>query len=162
MNKHTLLFSLLVFALFSAGCSSKKKPDGLPTLYPCEIVVKQEGAPLTGATVMLLSEDNSVSWTVGGGTNDAGVARIFTHGDFAGAPLGRYKVTITKNVIENSPTPEQLSNPNFSGPMGEAYDYVDLQYKTKDSTPLNIEITAGKNTQEYEVGAPIRERVKIL
>jgi len=51
---------------------------------------------------------------------------------------------------------------HFSDPMGEAYEYVDLQYKTKDSTPLNVEITAGKNTQEFEVGTPIRERVKIM
>ena len=162
MNRRILFFSLLIFAVFLAGCNSKKKPDGLPALYPCEITVKQDGTPLAGATVMLLSDGGSMPWTVAGGTNDAGIAKIFTHGDFAGAPLGQYKVTISKNVIENAPSAEQLSNPNFSGPMGEAYDYVDLQYKTKDSTPLSIEITSGKNVQEYDVGPAIREKVRIL
>ena len=70
-------------------------------------------------------------------------------------------MTITKNVIENAPTQEQLNNPNFTGPWGEAYDYVDLQYKTRDSTPLRIEIMTGKNAQEYDVGPPIREEVRI-
>lgn len=162
MNKYTLIFSALTLAMLLTGCGDKKRPDGLPKLYPCEILVKQDGTPLAGATVMLLSEDGSVTWTVAGGTNDSGVAKIFTHGDFAGAPLGQYKVTITKNVIENAPTPEQLNNPNFAGPMGEAYDYVDLQYKTKASTPLSLEITTGKNSQEYDVGPSIREKVKIL
>jgi len=95
MNKNILLFSILVLAVFLPGCNNKKRPDGFPQLYPCEITVLQEGTPLSGATVMLLSEGGSVPWTVGGGTNDSGVARIFTHGEFAGAPLGQFQVWVS-------------------------------------------------------------------
>ena len=144
-----------------SGCGGKKKPDGLPTLYPCEIKVIQDGAPLAGAVVNLISADGSIKWVVGGGTNDSGVAKLFTHGDFPGAPAGNYKVTITKTVLEDAPTPEQLGNPNYAGPMGTDYDYVDLQYKSQKSTPLTMEITSGKNTKEFDVGKAIREKVTI-
>ena len=60
-----------------------------------------------------------------------------------------------------APSPEQLSNPNFVGSMGTAYDYVDLKYKTKNSTPLTIEVKSGKNGDEFGVGPAVREQVKI-
>lgn len=162
MSPRLIVLYLFVFStLLATGCGGKERPEGFPKLYPCTIVVKQDKTPLAGATVMLFSEDGSVNWTVGGGTDGTGTATIFTHGDFEGAPLGKYKVAVTKNIIENAPTQEQLNNPSFSGPRGEAFDYVDLKYKTKDSTPLTIEITSGKNTQEYDVGAAIHEKVKI-
>jgi len=143
------------------GCSGKQKPPGMPALYPCEIKVIQDDAPLPGAVLSLISADGSIPWVVGGGTNREGIAKLYTHGDFPGAPAGNYRVTITKTVIEGAPTPEQLSNPNFAGPMGTDYDYVDLQYKSQKSTPLTIEITSGKNTKEFDVGKPIREKVTI-
>jgi len=143
------------------GCGGKKKPDGLPALYPCEIKVLQEGAPLAGATVSLVSVDGSIKWVVGGGTDDSGLAKIYTHGDFSGAPVGQYKVIITKTIIENAPSQEQLNNPNFAGPMGTDYDCVDLQYKSQKSTPLSMEITSGKNSKEFDVGKAIHEKVTI-
>jgi len=150
----------LIFAV-SSGCSGKKKPPGMPTLYPCEITVIQDDAPLPGAVINLVSADGSIKWVVGGGTNGQGIAKLFTQGDFPGAPAGNYRVTITKTVLEDAPTQEQLSNPNYSGPMGTDYDYVDLQYKSQKSTPLTIEITSGKNTKEFDVGKAIREKVTI-
>jgi hypothetical protein len=142
-------------------CVGKKKPPGMPTLYSCEIKVIQDGAPLPGAVVNLVSADGSVKWVVGGGTKNDGIAKMFTHGDFPGAPAGQYKVTITKTVLEDAPTQEQLNNPNYSGPMGTDYDYVDLQYKNRTSTPLTMEVTTGRNTKEFDVGKAIRERVTI-
>jgi len=164
MNKAWFVFFSLCVALSIAvfpGCGGKKQPPGMPTLYPCEIKVIQDDAPLPGAVINLFSADGSVPWVVGGGTNSEGVAKLHTHGDFPGAPAGNYRVTITKTVIEGAPTPEQLSNPNFAGPMGTDYDYVDLQYKSRNSTPLTIEITSGKNTKEFDVGKAIREKVTI-
>lgn len=161
-TKRTFYWSALVLlTVCVCGCGGKKKPDGFPKLYPCQITVKQEGVPLSKAMVVLFPEEDSNPWSVGGGTNDNGVAEIYTHGDFAGAPVGNYKVTITKNVIEGAPSQTDLENPNFAGPMGTAYDYVDLQYKSRRTTPLRIEITAGKNAQEFDVGPAIRETVKI-
>jgi hypothetical protein len=162
MNKPSLIVLGAVLSLVMfAGCGGPRKPPGLPTLYPCKITVTQEGTPLAGAVVNLVAEDGSLNWVVGGGTNDMGIAALYTHGNFSGAPAGRYKVTITKTVLEDGPTPEQLNNPNFAGQMGTDYDYVDLQYKSQRSTPLTIEITSGKNTQEFEVGKAIREKVTI-
>jgi len=164
MNKTWLVSISLSIALLLTmlpGCGGKKKPDGMPTLYSCEIKVVQDGKPLPGAVVNLVSADGSVKWVVGGGTNDAGIAKMFTHGDFPGAPAGQYKVTITKTVIEDAPTQEQLNNPSYSGPMGTDYDYVDLQYKSQTKTTLTMEVKSGKNTMEFDVGNAIRERVTI-
>ncbi|MCL2117733.1 MAG: hypothetical protein FWH27_04805 [Planctomycetaceae bacterium] len=164
MNKTRFVYFSLCAVLFLAvfpGCGGKKKPDGLPALYPCEIKVMQDGAPLAGAIVSLVLTEGSNKWGVSGGTNDQGVAKVYTHGDFAGAPAGQYKVLITKTVIEDAPTQEQLNNPNYAGPMGTDYDYIDLQYKSLKSTPLTIEITSGKNTKDFDVGKAIREKVTI-
>lgn len=162
-TSNTLFLRCLAFFLLVPflGCKGKDKPDGFPKIYPCEITVKQDGTPLPGASVVLFSDDGSNPWSIGGGTNNAGVAVIYTHGDFAGAPVGKYKVTISKNLIEDAPSKEDLANPNFAGPMGTAYDYVDLQYKSKTTTPLSMEVTAGKNAQDFDVGSAIREKVKI-
>ena len=162
MNKTRFVISLCVVLLLTLpGCGGKKKPDGMPTLFPCEIKVIQDGTPLPGAVVSLVSADGSVKWVVGGGTNNEGIAKMFTHGDYPGAPAGQYHVTITKTVIEDAPTPEQLNNPNFAGPMGTDYDYVDLQYKSQTKTPLKMEVTSGKNSQEFDVGKSIHEKVTI-
>lgn len=163
MNKTTfrLALCLLMVAIVVSGCGGKKKPDGFPTLYPCEIKIIQDGVPLEGAVVNLFSEDGSVKWVVGNGTDANGVAKMYTHGDFQGAPTGKYKVTVTKTVIEDAPSQEQLNNPNFVGPMGTAYDYVELEYKSQKTTPLSMEVTSGKNSQEFDVGKAIRDKVRI-
>jgi hypothetical protein len=156
----TRLILLTTALLIVAGCNGKKTPDGLPKLYPCEITVIQDGKPLAGATVILFSEDNSVTWGVSGGTLENGVAVMYTHGDFKGAPAGKYKVVITKTVIENQPTQEQLQNPNFAGSFGDSYDTVALKYKNMEKTPLRIEVKTQKTIENFDIGTAVKNKIK--
>ena len=138
-------------ALF--GCSPSDRPEGLPTLYPCEITVIQEGVPLAGANVTFIGDQ---PWAIGGGTDDKGVARIFTHGKFEGAPVGTYSVLITKTVLEGAPTPEERDNPSYTGGGGTMYSTVDRKFGVLDTTPFTIEIIAGKNSQTFDVEKAVR------
>ena len=150
---HTTVLLFLAAALFS-GCSPSDRPEGLPTLYPCEITVIQDGAPLAGANVTFMGDQ---PWAVGGGTDDKGVARIFTHGKFEGAPIGTYSVLISKTILEGGPTPEQLADPNYSGGGGTMYRTVERKFGVQASTPLSIKIVAGKNSETFDIGKAVRE-----
>lgn len=150
-----LLAFFSVFLIFALpGCSKSDKPEGFPDLYPCEIKIVQDGAPLEGANVTLVG---GATWAVGGGTNAGGVAKIHTHGKFDGAPVGKYKVLVTKNVTEGAPTPEQLNDPSYSGDGGSTYNTVDKKFGTQTTTPLEIEITPGSNSETFDVEKAVKD-----
>lgn len=149
----TCIVALVVFV----GCNGKKKPDGLPKLFPCSVTITQGGSPLEGATVSLFSD--SSSWGAAGTTNESGVAKIFTYGDFAGAPEGVYKVTVEKNRLDSDVDLTNLS-PNET-PNVTAIDLVNVKYKNRDTTDLTLEVK-GKTTASFDVGEAVEEEVKRL
>jgi len=136
------------------GCS-KPRPDGLPKLVPCSVTVVQDSKPLEGATVAFESDD--LKWAVGGTTDAKGVAKMYTHGSYEGAPEGKFKVTIVKQVVESLGEATSAS----MTPGGQAFNLVDLKYFTPEDTPLEIEVS-GKTKAEFDVGAAIKEPVKML
>jgi hypothetical protein len=161
--KHIYLF--LIFVLLLAGCG-ERKPDGLPPLVPVKIILTQEGKPLDGAIVSLEDPSGGVKFTVGGTTNSSGVAEIYTHGNYKGAPLGKYKVRVLKNVTEESPSAPPENTPEYDKFMGEyaknpprTYRYVEKQYSDINTTPLEIDIT-GKTTQTLDAGKDIKEEIR--
>ncbi len=154
------LFSLV--ALFCCvavvGCG-RPKPDGMPKLFPCSVKALQDGVPLADATVTFHGGDD-FKWAVSGATDANGVAKIYTHGTYPGAPEGEFKVTITKHVVEKPEVdPNASASLTISG--GSAYDLVDAQFRTKDSTPLTITVS-GKTSAEFDVGAAVRDAVQAL
>ncbi len=158
-NIRFVLRSILVLSLlWIVGCGGKPTPEGFPDLVPCEVEVIQDGKPLADATVSFVSDQ--LQWTVGGITNEHGVAQMYTHGDFEGSPEGEFRVTITKTVIEGAPTPEQLASPSFAGRGGTDFDYVDLQYKDPKKTPLQVKVS-GTTRETFDVGKPIHQKVTI-
>ena len=141
---------------FAFGCGPKY-PPGMPKLYPVKLTFTQEGKPLELASVMLYPEDSGMTWGVGGSTDNSGVVTLKTHGEFNGAPAGKYKVCVRKFLMEGElPT---LANPGAPPPVD--YELVDQQYKQPNTTPLTIEIKAGSNSFEpFDLGEAIKERVK--
>ncbi len=110
-----LLFPLACFVL--AGCRSNL-PDGLPRLYSCSISVTQDAKPLAGATVIFYPKTRAggPSWTPMGVTDASGVAVMRVNALYDGAPLGSYRVVISK-------TEEQQANSSPAPPEGTpAYD----------------------------------------
>ncbi|MDR1141581.1 MAG: carboxypeptidase-like regulatory domain-containing protein [Planctomycetaceae bacterium] len=159
------LFCFILLGLTS--CNKIQKPEGMPELYPAKITIVQEGTPLEGAVVTLLNQDASQSkWVVGGRTDANGVCLAKTYGKYSGAPAGKYKVVVAKTEKTEGETAKQpppqdhkaLEEYNIKrGKEAKWYDYVDVQYKSEETTDLEIEITIGKNEQTIDVGKAIKK-----
>jgi hypothetical protein len=134
----------------------------MPKLFSVQITIIQDGKPLDGALVSLEEPSGNINFTVCGTTNSSGIAELYTHGDYKGAPLGKYKVRVIKNVDdERGPAPPE-HKPEYSKFMDEwkknppqTYMYVEKQYSDVNTTPLEIEIT-GKMTQTLDVGKAVK------
>ena len=157
-----LLSVLIAFSLSGViGCNQTPKPEGLPKLYSVTLKILQEGTPLAGAEVMFYPIDEMGKWTHGGRTDENGVAQIVTHGQYSGVPAGKFKVTVSKSLVVEPEADSNMSVPGVQNSLNKVFDLVDLVYKTKDSTPLEIEIQ-GKITQEFDVGQPVRIEMKFF
>ena len=156
----------------SFGCSrGPKRPDGLPQLYPTEITVNSESGPVDEAIVTLYPADGSRSqWTSGARTNAQGVARIKTHGQFDGAPEGKYKVVVKKTVTEgDAPPPMGIDAESQrvyeeymrSGNKQKIFSVVNSQFESAKSTTLETEVKSQKlNAASVDIGATVKIEMK--
>jgi hypothetical protein len=96
MKKFLLILGLSI-VLPICGCNGK--PNDVPPLFPCKVIVTKDSAPMEGVNVILgLTSDSSMCST-SGVTNSSGVAEIHTNRigwQGQGAPAGDYIVTISK------------------------------------------------------------------
>jgi len=150
---------VLLGILFIAGCGGQKLPGDLPKLYPAQIEVTADGEKLAGAGVTL-SLVGGAGESVGGSTDAKGIAKLYTRGQYAGAPAGKYKVCVNWSVILEGPTSQkpaptdpaalraynkQVSSERTGKPALEAV------YRDSKTTPLEVEIGEGKNNLSVEV-----------
>lgn len=158
---------LLLTAAFTSGCG-ESLPKGMPRLYPASLTVTQEGQPLEGAIVQLVSEATADSpWGAGGTTDASGKVNLHTNGKYKGVPLGKYKVTISKMVTDPHPHPELKDGPEFRKYLAilktlKTYRVVELQYSVITQTPLTIEITKEEKSYTVDAGKKIKTVVKLL
>ena len=144
--------------LFASGCG-EKLPAGYPALHPCTITIMQDGAPLPGATVLLkpMAYD---SMSASGLTDDKGVAVMLVQATYEGVPVGKYKVMVVKQTRERNPevSDAEIQGQNVALEMRQkAYittSFVDPVYGDSIKSPLEIQITEGKNEQTFEVSKP--------
>ncbi|MDD3589427.1 MAG: carboxypeptidase regulatory-like domain-containing protein [Thermoguttaceae bacterium] len=168
MKKVLALSFCALLALASLGCG-QKTPDGMPDLQPTTLTVIQGGSPLADATVNLKSLDPSTAWTCGGVTDAKGVATLVTHGQYKGAPVGKYKVSVSKTVGEGTPPPpspideesaRKYKEYQDSGATYEEFDVVDTKFSIIETTPLEVEVVKGKNDLAVDVGEAVRIPVR--
>ena len=164
MKKHfyftfPFLFSICCFV----GCS-EEKPEGLPPLQKVALQFNQEGTPCVGASVSLVPLDKS-PWFVGGSTDANGSVQLKTHGKYVGVPVGKYRITISKT--EKADTAKRDTNerpPDMASmmtPVVDSYHLIDPKYASRQSSPLEIEVVAGKNTFDpFNLGEPVHVRMK--
>ena len=149
------ILGLMVSYLVLSGCGGEPKPPGLPKLYPVSLKFIQDGAPCADASVVLIPEDGS-KWPTGGATNADGVAVLRTYGKYPGAPVGKYKVMVSKQEVEPLGT---TSEPSPS-PKVNVYHLINPEYSSIVNTPFKIEVVAGKNEFElFDLGKKVRIRV---
>ncbi|MDO5309860.1 MAG: hypothetical protein Q4G03_10290 [Planctomycetia bacterium] len=163
-----IILSTLVLALMVAvvGCGKPKKPDGLPDLQPVVLTVTQGTAPVANAVVILKATDSSATnnFTCGGTTDEKGVATIVTHGQYKGAPVGKYKVAVTCVVGEGTPPPPNPMDEESArvwkeyhdaGLKWEEFHTVNPELSNVNTTTLEIEVVKGKNNLAVDCGEPV-------
>ncbi|MDR1493851.1 MAG: carboxypeptidase-like regulatory domain-containing protein [Planctomycetaceae bacterium] len=151
-------FAVICLLLSGAiGCGGDvSRPADLPPLKPCKITVNQDGKPLEGAVVTLVSKDASTKYARSSGVTDAsGTADMKTYGYF-GAPEGNYKMTVTKTGSEGGKETADASGV-VSTRGGKDYSYVEKKYADIKSTPLEIEIHGKENSQMVDVGKAVHD-----
>ena len=157
LNKHFYTLPLILAFLVCSGCSGENRPPGLPALYPVTLTIMLDGQPLADALVFLHPEDQAIAnWTVGSYTDAEGRAIIVTHGQFRGAPAGKFKVCVSKMEIPSSPAAQdaevghigQMSVP--VGGMPTPIRHVAPIFSNQETTPLEIEIVPqGRRMTEF-------------
>lgn len=168
----TIHFSLIgvcaFFTLIMIGCNSGQKlPEGMPPLKPCELTFTQEGTPLQGAIVSLYpTSGGSQQWILGGKTDTAGKAVIFTNGKYTGAPEGSYKVVISKKESEESKfgPPLTSDDPGYdewiqkvSSEQLSTFSFVEKQYTDVRTTTLEVSVPGDAVT--FDVGKAVKVKL---
>jgi 5-hydroxyisourate hydrolase-like protein (transthyretin family) len=140
------LYICLTVSIFitTLGCSRlPEKPEGLPDLYPCKIVVTFDGQPIEGVNVSLRSTDvTDTKWRSGGKTDKNGVANLRTSFAFTGAPEGTFVIAFEKIESRVGNTVEEMT------PLS----LIPLKYSIAQSNEI-IEIKPNKNVYKFELDA---------
>ena len=158
-----IVFCVLILLLIQSGCRGPQKPEGMPPLYPCSITIIQDDAPLVGAIVSLISQTGDGKWSSSAQTDEKGVAKLITYGQFQGSPEGNYHVTVSKRISDGEPP---KSNVDESGrvlgpPVIVVPSYIELvamEYTSSKTTPLTIEVKPVKkgNDQTFDIGKAVQ------
>ncbi|MGI6402320.1 MAG: hypothetical protein ACOX0A_09495 [Thermoguttaceae bacterium] len=169
--KRLLLLCSVAVMVSTIGCGGVKKPDGLPDLQPVTIKLTQGSEPLANAVLNIkpIEPSTTNNFTCGGTSDAKGVTTIVTHGQYKGAPIGKYKVAVSCTVGEGTPPPPSPIDEESarvwkeyqeSGATYEEFYVVDPVYSTVESTPLEIEIVKGKNELTLDCGEKVRVPVE--
>jgi hypothetical protein len=161
-------FSAIVFCglLILAGCSSSR-PSDLPKLSDVTITITQEGKPLSGAMIALVdaAQTNTTTYSAGGTTDANGACQLYTHGQYKGAPHGKFKVRVSRIETIPKPSPRPKSAAEFEAASKRQredppknYQFVEKIYTDAKTTPLEIEIN-GSTTKTFDVGKAVKEQI---
>ena len=143
------LVGLTLGCALLVGCG-EPRPEGMPTLYPCEITVMDGDGAFDNAGLSLSPVEGT--WSATGQTNEMGVAKIVTQGKYEGAAAGKYRVSLSKRSpdiglsdeeIRKLP-PEEAKKATNERVPGESLvpDYLSIA----KLSPIEIEVTAdGEN-----------------
>jgi len=126
-----------LIALVTA-CSS----DPVGHTVPVRGTVTVAGKQLKSGSIAFwpdADKGNSSKFEAGSPIDENGNYELFTHGK-VGAPLGAYKVTVSAQEPSDPKNP--YSRPKFLVPDA---------YRTKESTPLRIEVVNNPTPQAYEI-----------
>ncbi|MDO5553080.1 MAG: hypothetical protein Q4G68_04915 [Planctomycetia bacterium] len=172
--KHVLFYTILCIAFVAMGCRGPARPEGMPDLLPVVLVIAQDGTPLTGASVMLApaEETGERNWSLGGVTDESGEVVIRTHGKFAGAPKGTYKVFLRKTKEIGTISRDDAPQDDLAALRKWEADHakelasiktvscIEKDYTSASTTPLEITVTKENSRFELNAGKAVNEEIK--
>ena len=124
---------LLSGLVLTPGCSGSKKLD----LAPVSGTVKVAGVPLTSGQVSFLPASKEQEGTLAAGTIGSDGTYTISTGGKPGAPVGKYKITITPSMV-----------PSGNGkPPGSGFS---SKYQSVATTPLMKEVIANPEAGRYD------------
>ncbi|MDR2756396.1 MAG: hypothetical protein LBC20_11870 [Planctomycetaceae bacterium] len=140
------LLLLFVLLIGLTGCNKEHRPVGLPKLIPCEItIINTDGTPLVGAFVRLLATETPIPWAIIGKTNENGIANISVNAQYVGAPVGKFRVLISKNEGFDKTLEIPKTPPNaYVSVDAELIYYVNPVYSNEKQSPFEIEVLDNK------------------
>jgi len=156
MKKLLLAFSFLSCVALIVGCGPKR-PEGLPPLVSCVLTFQYEGgSPVADAMVSLVPENADLrQWSIAGTTNASGVATIFTHGDFAGAPAGTFRVVVRKTDVRPTGATDAEGYP-----VVEIHSMIAAEFSSPSRTPLSLEVGNSPVRETFTVGSATTVRLE--
>lgn len=150
---------LLVLMTLSGGCGGTERPDGLPDLVPYSVKVTYKGANVDGANVLF--SPTSGEYSAAGTTDQEGVAVMKTDGQYAGVPVGEYRVSVTKiDSKSDASLPGSQGSPTNPGAYGAAFEasqkkapsgpkyLLPEKYSSFDKSELKVSVSEGGSGQE--------------
>ena len=163
------LFSLLLIAVLAAafGCEERPHSDQMPDLLPAKFKLIQEGTPVEGAIVRMYTTEHH--YGVYGKSDADGIVELKTNNDDnKGAPVGKYKVTVSKVEITPSKFGEEMPSEtkaaqewqaNRNAEYRPSFDLVNWAYKKQTTTNLTVAIKQDGSVDppELELGPPTRD-----
>jgi hypothetical protein len=166
-TKYGLIVVGLFFSIITIiGCDDNR-PSDMPSLQPVVLTFTLDEKPLSEAIVTLYSTDPNFKWSVGGGTDEKGQIVLMTNGRYAGAPEGKYKITVDKVVRNSPPIPNESELPKDKKQRQKIFNDIDRQttitrivdekFLDEKKTPLEIEIVQGKNKQIFDLGKSVNK-----
>ena len=156
--RNAAMFCLAVLFLIPSGCS-KPRPDGMPELVQCTVVLKySDGKPAEGVTVVLNSDSPALlKWPSAGVTDSSGKAKIVTYGQYPGAPEGEFKVMLKKIEIVGETNSDDGSE-GQKEPI-EYYSLVGTDFTKPETTPLTLTVGKKSVSETFDIGEEKRELV---
>lgn len=166
MRNLSILISCFFVLSLSIGCAGTDIPKDLPSRSPCTVkVVYDDETPIPDATVAFVSEDSGKRrWDPTAITDASGVATMRIQATYDGAPVGKYKVCVSKTITEdNRPPAPPEGTPEHSDWAADyskvkKYSVVDDAFGNSNTTTLEVEVLSQpENNHTVKVGSPVRK-----
>jgi hypothetical protein len=144
-----------------SGCGGKQRPNDLPTLYPCEITVIQDGKPLSEATVLFYPLNGNLRFAIGGKTNQNGILVPKTDGEWDGIPQGEYRISISKQIaptdipLPGPQTPLEERRKMLENQMKLTKETVDPKFSDRTKSELRLKVEGKAVKESFDVGQAV-------
>ncbi len=137
--------TLCFLTLLLCGCGGRD--PSLPDLVPVTGTVTIDGKPATNTTLQFIPTGSAASTSSGGATDATGKYQLRTAHNGDGAPVGDYRVVISK-LKRKDGSDFPLDSPE--GPMDAGADEsLPPQYSDPAKTTLTAKVSPGGGTIDF-------------
>lgn len=169
VKRHLFCLVCSLVVVLALGCTQgPPRPADMPSLYPCQVKVIQDGKPLEGASVSLTAKDGNVRFTTAGITDKNGIAVIKTDINWEGVPEGKFYVCVSKvvtpDIVVSQEKPKSAAefaaqDQERAKRAAQTKSVVDKKFLRPNTTPITVDVTRSGVNETVDVGAAVAERL---